>query len=59
VPETRRGFRRRTFGDASTESGLCGGVGEEEMFDDLLDAPSGWIAGWAKLSLISIEGAEG
>lgn len=46
------------FGEAGVDGGFGAGVGEEKVFDDLLDAPFAWMRGWMELGLVGIESAE-
>jgi hypothetical protein len=46
------------FGEAGVDGGFGTGVGKEQMFDDLLDAPFVWVRGWMELGLVGIESAE-
>ena len=39
----------RAFGEAGVDGGFGAGVGEEQVLDDLLDAPIGGVGGWAEL----------
>jgi hypothetical protein len=39
VREGGRGARGSSFGEAGVDGGFGAGVGEEQMLDDLLDAP--------------------
>lgn len=50
--------RRRAFGESGFKGGSSGGVGQEEMFNDLLDGPAGGIGGKAELSLRGVETVE-
>src|ERR1700733_9402938 len=57
LPEGGLGAGRCALGEAGVDGGFGAGVGEEKMFDDLLDAP---LAGaWLELGLCGVESAEG
>jgi hypothetical protein len=47
------------FGETGVDGGFRAGVGEQEVFDDLLDAPLAGACGWAELSLCGVEAVKG
>ena len=56
--EGRFGAGGSALGEAGVNGGFGAGVGEEQVLDDLLDAPLGGAAGWAELGLSGVEALE-
>lgn len=52
------GLGGSAFGEAGVEGGFCAGVGEEQVFDDLLNAPFIRTRWRTELRLASIKAAE-
>ena len=50
--------RGSAFGETGVDGGFGAGVGEEQVLDDLLDAPLAWVHGWMELGLVGVESAE-
>jgi hypothetical protein len=59
LEETGFGAGWRAFGEAGVDGGFGAGVGEEEVLDDLLDAPVVGARRGTKLGLGGVEAAEG
>ena len=58
LPERGLCASGRAFCETGVNGGFSCGVGEEQMFDDLLDAPFVWVRGWMELSLVGVEPAK-
>ena len=58
LPERGLCASGRAFGETGVDGGFSAGVGEEQMFDDLLDAPFVQARRWRELSLGGVESAE-
>jgi hypothetical protein len=59
LPENGLGSRGRAFGETGVDGGFGAGVGEEQVLDDLLDAPFVGACAWLELGLCGVESAEG
>ena len=55
------GFRAggSALGEADANGGFGAGVSEEQVLDDLLDAPLVGVEGWLELGLSGVEAVEG
>jgi len=58
VGESGFGAGGSPFGQAGVDGGSGAGVGEEQVLDDLLDAPFVGAGGWMELSLGGVEVVE-
>ena len=59
VGEGGCGARWSALGETGVDGGFSAGVGEEQVLDDLLDAPLAGACGWAELRLCGVEAVEG
>src|SRR5216683_303708 len=59
VGEGGSGAGGSALGEAGVDGGFGAGVGEEEVLDDLLDAPLVGARGWMELGLGGVEAVEG
>ena len=59
VDEGGFGAGGSALGETGVDGAFSAGVGEQEVFDDLLDAPLAGACGWAELRLRGVEAVEG
>ena len=59
VREVRSGEGGSALGEADANGGFGAGVSEEQVLDDLLDAPLVGVEGWLELGLSGVEAVEG
>jgi hypothetical protein len=57
--EGRSGAGGSPLGEAGANGGFGAGISEEQVLDDLLDAPLVGVGGWLELGLSGVEAVEG